>query len=140
MATLLSEFTNAVTPTPADARMAQESSRSLARLLGARKKHVQFRIQPDDKPDAIIAIPPPALATSSEPVHRSIRRLRALPGSAPEPADVPGAHRLVPCQVVSCVSLLRCAASARRVTQLRISALLLVLSPVYGACPAERVL
>ena len=66
MATLLSEFTNAVTPTPADARMAQESSRSLARLLGARKKNVQFRIQPDDKPDEIIAIPPPALRLLAE--------------------------------------------------------------------------
>ena len=48
MATLLSEFPATVTPTPDDTRLAQESSRRLAKLLGARKKNVRFRIQPDD--------------------------------------------------------------------------------------------
>ena len=66
MATLLSEFPDAVTPTPADARMAQESSRRLAKLLGARKKNVRFRIQPDDEPEESIAIPLPAFRLLAE--------------------------------------------------------------------------
>src|SRR5438094_845263 len=66
MATLLSEFPDAVTPTPADARMAQESSRRLAKLLGARKKNVRFRIQPDGEPEESIAIPLPAFRLLAE--------------------------------------------------------------------------
>ena len=49
MTTTLSDFPETVTPTPDDTRIAQESSRKLARLLGARKKSVRFRIQPDDE-------------------------------------------------------------------------------------------
>jgi excisionase family DNA binding protein len=57
MATMLSEFPDTVTPTPDDTRIAQESSRRLVELLGARKKSVRFRIQPDDEPEEAIAIP-----------------------------------------------------------------------------------
>lgn len=66
MATLLSEFPDAVTPTPDDARIAEKSSRTLAKLLGKRKKHVRFRIRPDDEPEEIIAIPPPAFRLLAE--------------------------------------------------------------------------
>jgi len=66
MATLLSEFPGTVTPTPDDTRLAQESSRRLARLLGARKKNVHFRIQPDDEPEETIAIPLPAFRLLAE--------------------------------------------------------------------------
>ena len=66
MATLLSEFPGTVTPTPDDTRLAQESSRRLARLLGARKKNVRFRIQPDDEPEETIAIPLPAFRLLAE--------------------------------------------------------------------------
>jgi excisionase family DNA binding protein len=60
MATILSEFPETVTPTPDDSRLAQESSRRLAKLLGARKKSLRLRIQPDDEPGETIAIPLPA--------------------------------------------------------------------------------
>lgn len=60
MATTLSDFPETVTPTADDTRLAQESSRRLAKLLGARKKNVRIRIQPDDEPEEIIAIPLPA--------------------------------------------------------------------------------
>ncbi|HEY8506573.1 MAG TPA: helix-turn-helix domain-containing protein [Gemmataceae bacterium] len=61
MATKLSELPEPVTPTPDDTRLAQESSRRLAKLLGGRKKRVRFRIRPDDGPEEAIAIPLPAL-------------------------------------------------------------------------------
>jgi excisionase family DNA binding protein len=57
MASMLSELPDTVTPTPDDTRIAQESSRRLAKRLGARKKNVRFRIQPDDEPAETIAIP-----------------------------------------------------------------------------------
>jgi excisionase family DNA binding protein len=57
MATMLSEFPDTVAPTPDDTRIAQESSRRLVKLLGARKKSVRFRIQPDDESAEAIAIP-----------------------------------------------------------------------------------
>ncbi len=57
MATMLSEFPDTVTPTPDDTRIAHESSRRLAKLLGARKTNVRFRIQRDDEPEETIPIP-----------------------------------------------------------------------------------
>lgn len=60
MATLQSDFPETFTPTPDDARLAQEASRTLAKLLGA-KKTLQLRIQPDDEPAEAIAIPLPAV-------------------------------------------------------------------------------
>ena len=57
MATILSEFPEAVTPTPHDTRLAQESSRRLTKLLGTEKDDIRIRIQPDDEPEETIAIP-----------------------------------------------------------------------------------
>jgi excisionase family DNA binding protein len=61
MATSLSEYPETVTPTAADTRMAQESSRLLAKMLGARKKRLRLRIQPDDATGEAISIPPAAV-------------------------------------------------------------------------------
>jgi len=60
MATLRSELTETVAPTPDETRLAQESSRRLAKLLGGRKKNFRFCIRQDDKPEETIAIPLPA--------------------------------------------------------------------------------
>jgi excisionase family DNA binding protein len=57
---MLSEFPETVTPTPDDTRLAQESSRKLAKMLAARKKNVRFRIRPDDAAEETVAIPIPA--------------------------------------------------------------------------------
>ncbi len=57
MATRLSEFPDTVTPTPDDTRIAQESSRRLAKLLGSSKKNVRFHIQPDGESQETIPIP-----------------------------------------------------------------------------------
>jgi excisionase family DNA binding protein len=66
MATMLSEIPGTVTPTPDDTRIAVESSRRLAQLLGARKKNVRFRIQADDEAEEAIAIPLPAFRLLTE--------------------------------------------------------------------------
>lgn len=58
---MLSEFPQTVTPTPEDTRLAQESSRKLAKLVGMRKKDVRLRIRPDDKPEETITLPLSAL-------------------------------------------------------------------------------
>ena len=60
MATSLSDLPETVTPSPADTQLALESSRRLAKILGARKKTVRFRIQQDDEPEETIGIPLPA--------------------------------------------------------------------------------
>ena len=58
MVALLSEYPETVTPTEADTKLAQESSRRLAKIFGAkRKKPLRLRIQPDDAPNETIAIP-----------------------------------------------------------------------------------
>jgi excisionase family DNA binding protein len=57
MSTLLTNLPEPVAPSPADTQLAQESSRRLAKLLGARKKNVRFRIHPDDAPEEAITIP-----------------------------------------------------------------------------------
>jgi excisionase family DNA binding protein len=59
MTTTLSESPETVTPTEADARLARESSRRLARYLSKRKP-LRVRIQPDDDEEPI-AIPVSAL-------------------------------------------------------------------------------
>jgi excisionase family DNA binding protein len=66
MPALLNEYPEAVTPSPEDTRLAQESSRRIAKLLGARKKSLRFRIQPDDEPEETIAIPLPAFRLLAE--------------------------------------------------------------------------
>ncbi|MFI5454358.1 MAG: excisionase family DNA-binding protein [Isosphaerales bacterium] len=61
MPTLASEFPGTVMPTEADARLAQESSRKLARLLGSPGADLCFRIEEGDQKGETIAIPMPAL-------------------------------------------------------------------------------
>ncbi len=58
MTTLLNEFPETVSPTAADAKLAGESSRRLAKILQRkRKKPVSVRIQRDDVPAETISIP-----------------------------------------------------------------------------------
>ena len=56
MATLPGELPATVTPTPEDALLAQESSRRLTRLLGA-KGSVRLRVQPDEEGEETVSIP-----------------------------------------------------------------------------------
>ncbi len=57
MATLLSEFREAVAPTPDDTRLAQEASRLLARMRGKIKGNVRLGIQSENEPEETVAIP-----------------------------------------------------------------------------------
>lgn len=57
MTTRLSDLSETGTPTPADTELAQESSRRLAKILGARKKKIRLQVQPDEEPGETIAIP-----------------------------------------------------------------------------------
>jgi excisionase family DNA binding protein len=50
---MLSEFSETVTPTEADSRLAVESSRRLARLLGKRRKTLEVHVEQDDEAAAI---------------------------------------------------------------------------------------
>ena len=57
MATLLSEVPEIVTPSPADTRLAQESSRQLLKMLGSQRECVQVRVQPDGAAEETVAVP-----------------------------------------------------------------------------------
>lgn len=57
MTAALGELPGTVTPSPADTRLAQESSRKLAKLLEAKKKELHLRIQSDDEPGETVAVP-----------------------------------------------------------------------------------
>ena len=58
MSTALSELPGTVTPTAADTKLAQESSRKLAKLLGAKKKkELHLRIQSGDEAAETVAVP-----------------------------------------------------------------------------------
>ncbi len=59
MAANLTDFPEAVTPTEADALLAQESSRQLTKLLSGKRKRKSFtfRIGPDGGPEETIAVP-----------------------------------------------------------------------------------
>jgi excisionase family DNA binding protein len=58
MATLLSDFSETVTPSDDDSRLAEESSRRLIKYLTAkRKKPLRVRIEPDSGPDEAVSIP-----------------------------------------------------------------------------------
>jgi excisionase family DNA binding protein len=58
MSTALSDRPATVTPSPADAKLAQESSRKLARFLGAhKKKGMRLRIQQDSEPEETVEVP-----------------------------------------------------------------------------------
>lgn len=60
MVALTAETPETGTPSESDAQLAQESSRRLAKLLGAREKSVRFRIQPEGETGEAVAIPLPA--------------------------------------------------------------------------------
>jgi len=57
MTTALGELPGTVTPSSADAKLAQESSRKLAKLLGAKNKELRLRIQSDNEPEETVAVP-----------------------------------------------------------------------------------
>src|SRR5947209_4784642 len=58
MAFLLGEFPETVTPTPDDTQLAQESSRTLARVLAGKPgKTLRLRVGPGDKSDETISVP-----------------------------------------------------------------------------------
>lgn len=57
MATLLNDLPEAIAPDPADALLAQESSRRLSKVLGAKGQNVRLRVQPDEGPEETVAIP-----------------------------------------------------------------------------------
>jgi excisionase family DNA binding protein len=57
MSLLPATFPETVTPTEADTRLAEESSRRLARLLGKRRRKLQVSVQADDEVEQAVAIP-----------------------------------------------------------------------------------
>ena len=50
-------FPETITPTEADLRLAEESSRRLTRLLGKRSGNLRLSIQADDEAAETVAIP-----------------------------------------------------------------------------------
>ncbi len=60
MSTVDVNFSKTVTPTEADTRLAEESSRRLARLLGKRRRSLHLSVQADDEVEESVAIPVPA--------------------------------------------------------------------------------
>jgi excisionase family DNA binding protein len=57
MPTLMSEFPETVTPTEAEARLARESVKELARLLESNQEDPRFRLQQDGELSDPIALP-----------------------------------------------------------------------------------
>ena len=53
-------FPETVTPTEADTRLAEESSRRLTRLMGKRRRKLSLSVQADDEIEETVAIPVPA--------------------------------------------------------------------------------
>ena len=70
MAALLGDLPEMITPSAADAQLAGESSRTLARILAAQKKSVHLRVQAEDAPEETIAIPLSALRLLSDVLTR----------------------------------------------------------------------
>jgi excisionase family DNA binding protein len=62
----MSDFPEIVTPNEDDARLAHESSRRLAHLLGKRRADFRLRIQADDGSEEAVAIPASALRLLTE--------------------------------------------------------------------------
>jgi excisionase family DNA binding protein len=60
MSAVPSTFPETVTPTEADTRLAEESSRRLTRLLGKRRRNLRVSVQADDEVEQSVAIPVPA--------------------------------------------------------------------------------
>ncbi len=62
MTTLPSDFPDAISTTPEETRLAQQSSATLAKLLAnSDEKSRQFHLQAEDKPEESVAIPLPAI-------------------------------------------------------------------------------
>jgi excisionase family DNA binding protein len=61
MATMLGDLSETFTPSAADAQLAQVSGRTLARILGRRKKSVSLRVQAKDAAEETLVLPVPAL-------------------------------------------------------------------------------
>lgn len=59
MAATLTDFTDTVMPTEADSKLAQTSSRQLAKIVGSKRKRksLSFRMEPDGGSKETIAIP-----------------------------------------------------------------------------------
>ncbi|MGI6420067.1 MAG: helix-turn-helix domain-containing protein [Thermoguttaceae bacterium] len=57
MSAVPTTFPETVTPTEADTRLAEESSRRLARLLGKRRRNLRLSVQADDDVEQAVAIP-----------------------------------------------------------------------------------
>ena len=57
MSAVPTTFPETVTPTEADTRLAEESSRRLARLLGKRHRTLRLSVQADDDVEQSVAIP-----------------------------------------------------------------------------------
>lgn len=60
MSTSPTTYPTTVTPTAADARLAEESSRRFTRLLGKRRRNLRVSVQADDEVEQSVAIPMPA--------------------------------------------------------------------------------
>lgn len=60
MSAVPSMFPETVTPTEADTRLAEESSRRLARLLGKRRRNLRVSVEADGEVEQAVAIPVPA--------------------------------------------------------------------------------
>ena len=61
MSTIVPNFPETVTPTEADARLAEESSRLLARLLGEGRGSLQVSVRADDETEKSVPIPASAV-------------------------------------------------------------------------------
>jgi len=60
MSAVASTFPETVTLSEADARLAEESSRRLTRLLGKRRRRLSLSVKADDDVEETVAIPVPA--------------------------------------------------------------------------------
>jgi excisionase family DNA binding protein len=60
MSAVPSTFPETVTPTEADSRLAEESSRRLTRLLGKCRRNLRLSVRADDEVEETVAIPVPA--------------------------------------------------------------------------------
>lgn len=66
MSAVAFNFPETVTPTAADTRLAEESSRRLTRLLGKRRRNLRLSVQADDEVEVTVAIPIPAFRLLTE--------------------------------------------------------------------------
>ncbi len=60
MSSELLDFPETIAPSEADSRLAEESSRSLTRLLGRQGGNLRLRVQADDESEETVVIPAPA--------------------------------------------------------------------------------